>query len=119
VAPTPAPGSAPAGTTQGPSSDHGGAADADSGAASTIPVERYNYQLNVTGTYPALMDLLNQLVTRKKLLKINKVTISKSALDTAEPPDAKVYPDYPVKLDMAVSLSIFLYEDNNAHTAAP
>lgn len=115
--PTPAPA---AGAISNSGTAPGGAAgsNAETGAT-TIPVERYNYDLNVTGTYPALMDLLNQLVTRKKLLKINKVTINKSILETAAPPDAKDYPDYPVKLDMTVSLSMFLYEDNSPPAAAP
>ncbi len=82
------------------------------GAATTIPVEQYDYDLKATGTYPALMDLLNELVIRKKLIRINKVVISKSALVAAAQPDAKDYPDYPLKLDMVVSLSIFLYETN-------
>ena len=82
-----------------------------------VMVERYNYDLSVTGTYPALMDLVNQLVMRKKLIKINKITINKSTSETDAPPDAQEEPDYPLKLDMVISLSVFLYEDSNA--AAP
>lgn len=113
-APEPNPAAPPeagaAGLGSGASGPGGGA---DAGVATTLPVERYNYTLSVTGTYPALMDLLNQLITRKKLLKINKVTISKSAFEMADTPDPKEYPDFPLKLDMVVSLSMFLYEDNN------
>lgn len=79
------------------------------GAATSIPAEKFDYDLKVTGTYPALMDLLNELVIRKKLIKINKVVITKSATETDQP-DAKDYPDYPLKLDMVVSLSLFLYD---------
>lgn len=76
--------------------------------SSTLPVERYNYELKVTGTYPALMDVLNELVIRKKLIRFNKVVITRPATPETQP-DAKDAPDYPVKLDMVVSLSLFLY----------
>ncbi|WP_373532679.1 hypothetical protein [Vampirovibrio sp.] len=76
--------------------------------SATLPVEKYDYDLKVTGTYPALMDVLNELIIRKKLIRINKVAITRPA--TPEPqPDAKDFPDFPVKLEMVISLSIFLY----------
>lgn len=95
---------------QGPGG--GSSSESNTGAAITMPVEQYDYDLKASGTYPALMDLLNELVIRKKLIRINKVVISKSAASAAAQPDAKDYPDYPLKLDMVVSLSIFLYESN-------
>lgn len=87
-------------------------APSETGAVTSMPVDRFDYELKVTGTYPALLDVLNELTIRKKLVKINKVTISKSAAETEEQPDAKEFPDYPLKLDMVVSLSIFLYASN-------
>jgi hypothetical protein len=88
-------------------------------ADAPMPVDLYNYELAVTGTYPALMDLLNELVTRKKLVRIKKVTISMAKTQSADIPDAKEYPDYPLKLDMVVTLSLFMYSDNNAAPAPP
>jgi hypothetical protein len=117
VTPTAATTTAPAAGAPGAVANSAPNADT-SGAATTIPIERYNYDLSVTGTYPALMDLLNQFITRKKLLKINKVSINKSTFETTNLPDPKVYPDYPLKLDMVVSLSMFLYEDNSPPPAA-
>ena len=87
---------------------------ADASQITSLPVEQYNYDLSVTGTYPALVDLLNQLVASKKLFRINKVIISKPTTAIQEIPDAKEYPDFPVKLDMVVSLSLFLYEDSSS-----
>lgn len=79
--------------------------------SASLPVERYDYDLKVTGTYPALMDVLNELVIRKKLVKINKVVISRPT--EAEPqPNAKENPEFPVQLEMVVSLSMLLYPDN-------
>jgi hypothetical protein len=95
--------------------DHHGLAtgltqSAQVGSAS-LPVERYDYDLKITGTYPALMDVLNELVIRKKLVKINKVVISRPT--EAEPqPNAKENPEFPVQLEMVVSLSMLLYPDN-------
>lgn len=111
IAPPSPGGPAPSG---GPAQAPGGgsSSEANNGAATTMPVEQYDYDLKASGTYPALMDLLNELVIRKKLIRINKVVISKSAVAAAAQPDAKDYPDYPLKLDMVVSLSIFLYESN-------
>jgi hypothetical protein len=102
AAPPPAEGGAPA--------PPGG--ESGNGIATSMPVDRFDYDLKVTGTYPALLDVLNELTIRKKLVKINKVTISKSVTASEEQPDAKEYPDYPLKLDMVVSLSIFLYASN-------
>ena len=76
-----------------------------------MPVDRYDYELKVTGTYPALMDVLNELTIWKTLVKINKITINKATI-TEEQPDAKDFPDYPLKLEMIVSLSLFLYASN-------
>lgn len=88
--------------------------DAASSAVVTLPVERYDYDLKVSGTYPALVDMINLLVIQKKLVKINKVVISKPEKSDEEQPDAKSFPDYPVKLDMVVSLSLFLYANQSA-----
>jgi hypothetical protein len=92
------------GAPQPPGGEVGGTVEVTS-----LPVERFDYELKITGTYPALMDVLNELTIRKKLVKINKITITKSASEVEEQPDAKEYPEYPLKLDMVVSLSIFLY----------
>lgn len=70
--------------------------------------EQYDYDLKVSGTYPALVDLVNQLVLQKKLVKINKIVIAKAQSEESTP-DSKDYPDYPVKLEMIISLSLFLY----------
>jgi hypothetical protein len=75
-----------------------------------LPAEQYDYELKVTGTYAGLIDLLNQLVLHPKLVKINKVVITKvSGSKPEDEPDPKEFPDYPVKLEMVVSLALFLY----------
>lgn len=79
--------------------------------SASLPVERYDYDLKVTGTYPALMDVLNELVIRKKLVKINKIVISRPTEVEAQP-NAKENPEFPVQLEMVVSLSMLLYPDN-------
>lgn len=83
-----------------------------------LPIDRFDYDLKVTGTYPALIDLLNELVIRHKLLRINQVIISKNQADAALQPAASEYPDFPLKLDMVVSLSMFMYA-SDASPAAP
>jgi hypothetical protein len=95
-----------------PTSTPGTGADASNSATS---LERFDYELKVTGTYPALMDLLNALAIRKKMVKINQVDIIPSSTPQTVP-DAKDYPDFPLKLDMTISLSLFLY--NAAATAS-
>lgn len=75
----------------------------------TLPVDQFTYDLKVSGTYSALVDVINELSIRKNLVKISKVTISKPT-EVQVQPDAKDYPDFPVKLDMLVTVSIFLYE---------
>lgn len=78
-----------------------------------LPVERYDYDLKLSGTYPALMDVLNELVIRKKLIRINKVVINRSP-DTEAQPNAKDNPEFPVQLDMIVSLSMLLSPASHA-----
>jgi hypothetical protein len=89
------------------------AGEMPTGAAEVTPAfsaEQYQYDLKVTGTYAALIDLVNQLVLHPKLVKINKIVIIKSPDSKPEDePDAKDFPDYPVKLEMTVSLALFLY----------
>ncbi len=82
--------------------------------STNLMVERYDYDLKVAGTYAALMDVLNELVIRRKLLQINKVTITRPATPAEAQPNAKDNPDYPVQLEMVVSLSMFLYPANAA-----
>lgn len=88
----------------------------EGGAPTSLPVERFDYDLKVTGTYPALVDVINELVLRKKVVQISKISITKPA-DPTEPDAAKV-PDHPVQLDMTVSLSIFLYASDQPPTAS-
>lgn len=84
----------------------------------TTPVlsaEQYDYELKVSGTYVALIDLLNQLALHPKLVKINKVVITKAVNGKPEDePDPQEFPDYPVKLEMVVSLTLFLYAADTA-----
>lgn len=91
-----------------PQAQPGKPTDGSESAKTGFSAEQYDYDLKVSGTYPALVDLVNQLVLQKKLVKINKIVISK-AQSEEETPDPKEYPDYPVKLDMIISLSLFLY----------
>jgi hypothetical protein len=108
------PGGSPANEVQKPTSNP--AENASPGTSNdlpqSVPVERFDYDLKATGTYPALMDLLNELVTYRRLIKINQVQIVPNTASGAEQPDASTYPDFPIKLDMTVSLSLFLYADN-------
>lgn len=83
-----------------------------------LPAEAYNYELNATGTYVALVDLLNQMVLHPRLFRINKVVITRPVGSRMEEePDPKEFPEYPVKLEMTVSLTLFLYTDANASTS--
>jgi hypothetical protein len=107
VKPPEAPVASP-GATSGKDSVSAEAAEPARVGSLTLPAEKYDYDLKVTGTYPALMDVLNELVMRKKLVRINKVAITRSANQETQP-DPKDFPDFPVRLDMVVSLSLFLY----------
>lgn len=103
-------------TTQNASSELNPATS--DGGPNSVPVERFDYDLKASGTYPALMDLLNELVTYPKLIQINQIQIVPNTTADAERPDAATYPDFPVKLDMLVSLSLFLYVDNAPASAS-
>jgi hypothetical protein len=81
--------------------------------STTLPVERFDYELKVTGTYPALVDVLNELVIRKKLIRINKVTISRPEKVDEPQPAAADNPEFPVKLNMVANISMYLYAHGN------
>jgi hypothetical protein len=99
---------APAGPPPTGSGGKTQAEEAQSQQASPNILQRFDYNLKATGTYPALMDLINRLALRKKLVKINQVLLVPSATHQ-DLPSAADYPDFPVKLDMTVSISLYLY----------
>lgn len=105
------PNAAAAPATPAPSLDMTRTGAESQPSATTLPVERYDYDLKASGTYPALIDLINLLVMQKKIVKINKVVIGLPEKQDEEQPDAKSFPDYPVKLEMVISLSLFLYAE--------
>lgn len=81
--------------------------------STTLPVEQFDYELKVTGTYPALVDVLNELVIRKKLIRINKVTISRPEKVDEPQPAAADNPEFPVKLNMVANISMYLYANGS------
>lgn len=81
--------------------------------STTLPVERFDYDLKVTGTYPALVDVLNELVIRKKLIRINKITISRPDGGEEQQPSAVDNPEFPVKLNMVANISMYLYANGS------
>lgn len=115
------PPSSPGASPANPEATGAGAdGEVSSGAAApfqigstTLPVERFDYELKVTGTYPALVDVLNELVIRKKLIRINKVTISRPEKVEDPQPAAVDNPEFPVKLNMVANISMYLYAHGN------
>lgn len=105
-----APPAAPAAPAAGDEASRGMGEEA--APATSLPVERHDFELKVSGTYPAIADLINELITQKKLIRINKISIAKPA--TTDEPDPKADPTFPVDLDAVISLSIFLYASNAA-----
>jgi len=81
--------------------------------ASTHSAYQFNYELKATGTYVALIDLINELTLRRHLVKFNKISIVPSASAHQTLPDAKDDPDFPVKLDLNAVISIYLYDAPN------
>lgn len=83
---------------------------------STLMVERYDYDLKASGTFTALVDLLNQLTLRKQLIRLNKVEIARPATaPSAGGPSSGGAVDVSTgddpRLDMTISLSVFFYTD--------
>ena len=78
-------------------------------ATSGLPVERYDYDLKATGTYAAIADFINQLTLYPRLVRINRIVIARLSGGNAPEPDPKAFPDYPVKLDMTLSVSLFFH----------
>lgn len=75
----------------------------------TIALDKYDYKLSVTGTYPAVVDLVNRLVLLDDLLAISDITIERASNDPATFPDPEKFPDYPVKVTLTLNFSIYLY----------
>ncbi len=112
-------GSSPPGSPPDAAANTDGSPSAPAAAAplqigsTTLPVERFDYELKVTGTYPALVDVLNELVIRKKLIRINKITIARPEKVEASQPAAADNPEFPVKLNMVANISMYLYANGN------
>jgi hypothetical protein len=99
--PSPSPGPSPGGPNGSP----------PSGAVATaLNAYQFNYELKATGTYAALIDLINELALRRHLVKFSKITIVPSTNAHQAIPDATDDPDFPVKLDLDAVISIYLYD---------
>jgi hypothetical protein len=76
-----------------------------------INMARFDFEVRVKGTYPALVDLINHLVLSQNLLVINKVLIKKgNPKDHLLEPDPLEKPDHPVLIEMFVYLSLYIYD---------
>lgn len=74
-----------------------------------IQLQRYDYVIEVVGTYPGLMDFMNQLVQLKELVAVDEVTLTYAG-SPQQRPDPETEPDYPTKVKMNLKYSIYLYE---------
>lgn len=73
-------------------------------------INRYDFEMRVKGTYPALVDLVNQLSLAKNLVVIDKVIVTKSQKEKEREPDSTEKPDYPVPTEMTVYFSLFIHD---------
>ena len=78
-----------------------------------INVEQFDYKINLSGTYPAVVDFVNQIVSLDNLIAIKEITIERIG-DASSLPDPEKFPDYPVKVNMTVLFSIYLYVPTGA-----
>lgn len=89
----------------------------------TVSLTRFDYEMKVRGTYPAVADLVNQLVQFNNLIVLNKVLVSKAG-QLKEAPNSVPTPLTPqsgdespgadgggsvAKVDMLINLSLFFY----------
>lgn len=76
-----------------------------------IEFERYDYTIEVQGTYPGLLDFVNQLALLKPLVAINSIEIiAAEGTNLASRPDPELNPDFPLRLKMMMEYSIFLQD---------
>ncbi|MBX2859739.1 MAG: hypothetical protein KTR14_00770, partial [Vampirovibrio sp.] len=89
-----------------------------------LPLVKYQYNFQLSGTYPALMDFVNQLIGHSQLIQINEIVITtpgaagndsrnrrrdRQSDDDSRRPDPVTEPDYPVKLVMDIDFSILMH----------
>ncbi len=115
-----APGHLPGGKPPGESPGGGEEASAPSASAGqpsdtqNLKLEKFDYEVHVTGTYVGMADLLNELASQPNLVVVRSVKIMPA--DTGETeaaqsrPDPKATPDAPVKIDMILQVSMYLYQ---------
>lgn len=78
-----------------------------------LQLEKFEYEVHVTGTYAAMADLLNELVSQPNLVVIRSVKLLPAANDgsaTQYRPDPKATPDAPVKVDLILLVTMYLYQ---------
>lgn len=77
--------------------------------ANVVSLERYDFEVKVTGTYPGLADFVNQLVSQRTLVVIRSIQMKPSSGAAAEfRPDPNTTPDAPVKIDLTMLVSVYL-----------
>lgn len=83
----------------------------------SVQLTRYQYELALRGPYPALSAFINRLALAPQLVGVDRVDIQRLPLGRRALPDILSRPDYPVPLEMVVSLSFYL-ADTSAQPAA-
>lgn len=74
-----------------------------------VTVTRYDYEASATGTFAALVDVVNHLVMREKLIVIRDIELATATLPEGVPrPDPKTEENAPVKVDMKLKLSVYM-----------
>jgi len=82
-------------------------------SAQGLALEKFDYEVHVTGTYAGMADLLNELVSQPNLVVIRSVKITPAVNDGDAAkfrPDPKTMPDAPVKVDLVLQVTMYLYQ---------
>ncbi len=74
----------------------------------SILVDRYVYEMELSGTYPGVVDFINQLVGANDLIRVQDVRIT--PIDQSEElrPDPDIESDFPVDVNMVVTFTFYL-----------
>ncbi len=87
---------------------------AQEGEGEKLLLEKHDYEIKMTGTYPALVDFLNQITAWDNLVMISQVRMVRLEKPDEPQPDPETEPLYPVKVEMTVLFSLYMYSTNGS-----
>ena len=85
----------------------GGGGNGPKNDITSLPLEKHDYEIQMVGTYPALVEFINQLTSMEKLVVIDELTMTPVPLE--DRPNPADEPNFPLMVQLKLQFSLYLY----------